>query len=138
PLPLGEVALPGLTLGLARQLPPPPGMPAEGVQIGIANYPDMDGPLRLAVQDRLHHLHVLGPTGVGKSTLLANLILQDITAGHGVVVIDPKGDLCSDILARVPADRAEDVIVLDPASTDRPIGFNILQAAHDEQARELV
>src|SRR2546430_3308611 len=138
PIPVGDVALPGLTLGLARQLPPPPGMPIAGVQIGVSTYPDMTPPLRLAPADRLQHLHVLGPTGVGKSTLLANLILQDIAAGHSVVVIDPKGDLCRDILVRLPEHRADDVVVLDPAATERPIGFNILQAAHDEQSRELV
>lgn len=139
PIPVGEVALPGVALGLARQLPPPPGMPAVGVQVGVSNYPDMQHvPLRLGDQDRLAHVHVLGPTGVGKSTLLTQLILQDIAAGHGVVVIDPKSDLVADVLARVPEHRANDVIVLDPASTERPIGFNILQSARDEQSRELV
>ena len=138
PIPVGEVALPGVALGLARQLPPPPGMPTTGVHIGGSNYPDMAVPLRLTDVDRLQHLHVIGPTGVGKSTLLANLILQDIAAGHGVVVIDPKSDLVAEVLARVPDARAKDIIVLDPASTERPIGFNILQSAHDEQSRELV
>jgi len=132
------VALPGVALGLARQLPPPPGMPTSGVHIGVSNYPDMQVPLRLANVDRLHHLHVLGPTGVGKSTLLAQLILQDIEAGHGVVVIDPKSDLVSEVLARVPESRNSDIIVLDPASTEHPIGFNLMQSAHDEQSRELV
>jgi len=138
PIPVGEVALPGVALGLARQLPPPPGMPVSGVQVGVSNYPDMRVPLRLATLDRLQHLHVLGPTGVGKSTLLANLIIQDIAAGHGVVVIDPKSDLVREVLARVPEHRANDIIVADASSTERPIGFNILRSAHDEQGRELV
>jgi hypothetical protein len=138
PIPVGEVALPGVALGLARQLPPPPGMPSAGVQVGISNYPDMDLPLRLAVPDRLQHLHVLGPTGVGKSTLLANLIVQDIAAGYGVVVIDPKSDLVQSILERVPEHRERDIIVADAAFTERPVGFNILRSAHDEQSRELV
>lgn len=138
PIPVGEVALPGVALGLARQLPPPPGMPGTGVQVGLSNYPDMDMPLRLAVPDRLQHLHVLGPTGVGKSTLLANLIVQDIADGYGVVVIDPKSDLVAEVLARVPEHRVQDIIVADAASTERPVGFNILRSAHDEQSRELV
>ena len=62
--------------------------------------------LALPVAGALHHLHVLGPTGTGKTTLLAHLINQDIAAGHGVVVIEPKGDLVDDVLARVPADTA--------------------------------
>lgn len=138
PIPVGEVALPGVALGMARQLPPPPGMPTSGAQLGVSNYPDMRTPLFLTDQDRLHHLHVLGPTGVGKSTLLANLICQDISAGHGVIVIDPKGDLCADVLARIPNHRTQDVIVMDAASVERPVGFNILRSAHDEQGRELV
>jgi hypothetical protein len=138
PIPVSEVALPGVALGLARQLPPPPGMPSVGVQIGVSNYPDMSLPLRLAVADRLQHLHVLGPTGVGKSTLLANLIVQDIAAGYGVVVIDPKSDLVAEVLARVPEHRTGDVIVADASATERPVGFNILRAGHDEQSRELV
>ena len=141
PIPVGDVALPGVALGLARQLPPPPGMLTAGVhavQAGVSNYPDMRVPLFLADADRLQHLHVLGPTGVGKSTLLANLITQDIAAGHGVVVIDPKGDLCADVLARIPEHRASDVIVMDAAANVRPVGFNILRSAHDEQGRELV
>jgi Type IV secretion-system coupling protein DNA-binding domain len=138
PLPVGKVALPGLVLGAARQLPPAPGMPKRGVQIGVSNYPGMGRPLRLTAEDRLRHLHIVGPTGTGKSTLLVNLVTQDIEAGHGVVVIDVLGDLTRNILARIPDKRADDVIVLDPSATDRPVGFNILQAAHDEQSRELV
>jgi hypothetical protein len=113
-------------------------MPGIGVQVGISNYPDMSLPLRLAVADRLQHLHVIGPTGVGKSTLLANLIVQDIAAGYGIVVIDPKSDLVAEVLARVPEHRVGDVIVADAASTERPVGFNILRSAHGEQSRELV
>lgn len=138
PLPMGDLALPGLHTGTARQLPPPAGLPSHGAQFGVSNYPGMRRPLCLTARDRLQHLHVVGPTGVGKSTLLANLILQDIAAGHCVVVIDPKGDLCTDILARLPEARTDDVMVLDPAATDQPVGSNILQAAHDEQSRELV
>lgn len=79
----------------------------------------------LPVHDGLRHLHVLGPTGVGKSTLLAQLILSDIAAGRGVVAIDPKGDLVSELLARLPERAAERVVVLDP-SDDSPVGFNPL------------
>ncbi len=103
PIPIGEVALPGVALGLARQLPPPPGMPTTGVHIGGSNYPDMAVPLRLTDVDRLQHLHVIGPTGVGKSTLLANLILQDIAAGHGVVVIDPGLRTSSSLIRHRPS-----------------------------------
>ncbi|WP_237049237.1 type IV secretory system conjugative DNA transfer family protein [Microbacterium paludicola] len=66
---------------------------------------------------------MLGPTGVGKSTVLLNLIAADITAGRSVVVIDPKGDLARDVLTVIPEHRAEEVVVLDPTAPD-PVGLN--------------
>jgi hypothetical protein len=64
--------------------------------------------------------------------------LQDITAGAGLALIDPKSDLVDDILERLPVDRFQDVIVLDPASTERPVGFNLLGSLRGEAQRELV
>jgi Type IV secretory system Conjugative DNA transfer/Type IV secretion-system coupling protein DNA-binding domain len=137
-IPYDGVALPGLTLGGARQLPPSADAPTTGVELAMSNYPGMQRSLRLTAKDRLQHVHLIGPTGVGKSTLIARMALQDIAAGHSVVVVDPKSDLCAEILARLPEDRAEDVIVLDPSRTDQPTGFNILRAGKDEQDRELI
>ena len=82
--------------------------------------------LALSVSDSLRHLHVIGPTGVGKSTLLLGLITQDMAAGRGVIVVDPKGDLAADVLDRVPPGRTGDVVVLDPADEACPVGFNLL------------
>ena len=137
-VPVGTVALPGLALGTARQLPPSVDTPTSGVELAVSNYPGMKRSLRLTAVDRLQHMHIIGPTGVGKSTLIARMALQDIAAGHAVIVIDPKSDLCADILARLPVERADDVIVLDPAAVDQPVGFNILRAGIGEQDRELI
>jgi ABC-type phosphonate transport system ATPase subunit len=82
----------------------------------------------------LHHLHVIGPTGSGKSTLLANLITADITAGRSVLVIEPKGDLISDVLARIPADRRDDVVLLEP-NPQRSVGVNVLAGEPDQAER---
>lgn len=71
---------------------------------------------------------VLGKTGMGKSTFLLNCIAQDIRAGRGCFVIDPKGDLALDVLSVVPPPRRRDVIYFDPANTEYPIGFNPLEA----------
>lgn len=73
----------------------------------------------------VRHTHVIGPTGTGKSVLLANMTLADIEAGRGAVVIEPKGDLVADILDRIPAHRHGDVVVLDPAAKD-VVGLNPL------------
>jgi Type IV secretion-system coupling protein DNA-binding domain len=137
-LPFGGVQLPGVSRGSARQLPPATSLPTTGAVVGVSNYVGMsDRPLALRMEDRLRHLWTIGPTGTGKSTLLANLIVKDMAAGRGVVVVDPKGDLVTDVLARVPAARRDDVVLLDPSATDRPVGLNVLGMGGDEQAREL-
>jgi hypothetical protein len=138
-LPLSELALPGLPRSSARQLPPPISLPTSGTVVGVSTYPGMtERPLALSTSDRLRHTWCIGPTGVGKSTLLAGLIGQDITAGRGVVVLDPKGgDLIADVLDRMPESRREDVLLIDPSATDFPVGLNVLDIARGEQAREL-
>lgn len=137
--PLGNLHLPGLDLGHARQLPPPDDMARSGLVLAASNFPGADNrPLALRTNDRLRHLHLIGPPGVGKSTLIANAALQDIGRGDGLVLMDPKSDPVADVLARVPKARTKDVIVLDPSATDFPIGFNVLQVGHSEHERELV
>jgi hypothetical protein len=135
-IPLGEVTLPGLRVGQSRLLAPSIEIARVGRVVAQSTFPGAERPLALSVPDSLHHLHVIGPTGVGKSTLLLGLIAQDMIAGHGTVVIDPKGDLAADVLDRVPPGRIGDVVVLDPADADRPVGLNLLAAPSG--AQELV
>ncbi|MBF6446618.1 type IV secretory system conjugative DNA transfer family protein [Nocardia elegans] len=96
--------------------------------IAEANAPGISGTLGYDVLDSMRHTWVIGPNGTGKSTLLLNLIIQDLKAGRPVVVIEPK-DLVSDILARIPAERAGDIVLLDPLD-EAPVGINPL--AHSE------
>ncbi|MEX5710150.1 type IV secretion system DNA-binding domain-containing protein [Parafrankia sp. FMc6] len=134
---LGSVSLPGLPAGVSRVLAPSPAVPKRGAVLATSNYPDMAVPLALRTTDRLRHLYVLGPTGTGKSTLIDNLALQDAAAGLSLLLIDPKSDLVEDFLSRVPEDRLDDVVVLDPSATDRPVGFNLLGGLRTEQDKEL-
>jgi Type IV secretion-system coupling protein DNA-binding domain len=136
-LPAGNAYIPGLIPGGCRQLAPPPAMPSTGVVIATSNYPGMTRPLALLTEDRLRHMWIHGPTGVGKSTLKAAMICQDITAGFPLLLLDPGDDLVRDVLARVPEHRREDVVILDPTDIARPIGFNILRVGHGVHAREL-
>src|SRR5439155_26127953 len=76
--------------------------------------------------DARHHTHVIGATGSGKSTLLINLILADVEAGRGVAVLDPKGDLVTDVLARLPQECGGRLVILDPVEVDAPAALNIL------------
>ncbi|MDA8275763.1 MAG: type IV secretion system DNA-binding domain-containing protein [Actinomycetota bacterium] len=83
-------------------------------------------PVALAPADARHHLHVMGATGSGKSTLLTNLVLSDIEAGRGVVVIDPKGDLVVDLCDRLPAGAETRTVLIDPAERQAPPVLNVL------------
>lgn len=136
--PVGVTQLPGLLLGGCRQLAPSPAIPTSGTVVSDSTFPGHHRPLALDVQARLRHLHVLGPTGTGKSTLLVNLCAQDLRDGHGVVLLDPKGDLVADVLERIPAHRRGDVVVLDPADTAMPVGLNPLRAATGTSAEVVV
>jgi hypothetical protein len=117
--------LPVAAIG-SRLVAPSAVIPRKGRVIGKATYPGRERPLALSPADSLRHVHTLGPTGSGKSTLLLNLVTQDMAAGRAVVVIEPKGDLIADVLARIPADRIGDVVLLDPTDIERPVGFNPL------------
>jgi len=83
--------------------------------------------------DRRRHMYILGKTGMGKTTLLTNMILQDIHNGKGVCFIDAHGDPSQYILDRIPSYRQNDVVYFDPADTDWPIGFNMLEAKRGEE-----
>ncbi|MHB8688118.1 MAG: type IV secretory system conjugative DNA transfer family protein [Candidatus Dormibacteraceae bacterium] len=89
-------------------------------------------PVRISSADARHHIHVLGPTGVGKSTLLLNLALDDIEAGRGVAVVDPKGDLVSALLERIPRPHWDRVLLVDPSLRDQPVGLNVLECDDPE------
>jgi CxxC-x17-CxxC domain-containing protein len=91
----------------------------------------------IKTDDRRRHMYVIGKTGMGKSTLLENMIIQDIQAGHGVCVIDPHGDLVEKIVDFIPNSRVNDVVYFNPADLDFPIAFNVLENVHESE-RHLV
>lgn len=124
--PLGPTESLPIRRARSRRLQVSRAVPSEGRVIGDATNPGSTVPVALSPEDSLRHVHVLGPTGVGKSTLLLNLITQDMGAGRGLVVVEPKGDLIADVLARVPENRVDDVVLLDPTEGDAVVGLNPL------------
>lgn len=98
----------------------------DEVYIGNRIHWGTNTPCFIRAPDRRHHLYTIGQTGVGKSTLLRNLILQDIYLGHGIGLIDPHGDLAEDILDQIPSSRVNDVVYFDPSDREYPIGLNLL------------
>lgn len=108
------------------------------IQLGVQYDGHVEAPLHLSVSDRRAHVHVVGKTGTGKSTLLRNLMLQDIEAGHGVALIDPHGDLASSLLDAIPPGRMQDVVYFDAGDTDFPIAWNLLSCEGGRDERALV
>src|SRR5580700_6384286 len=83
-------------------------------------------------EERRRHLYIIGQTGTGKSTLLLNLIAQDLAAGEGLALLDPHGDLAETVLAHIPRSRANDLVYINPADIERPVGFNQLARVPDD------
>jgi energy-coupling factor transporter ATP-binding protein EcfA2 len=128
-----DPAVPGLVRAGARPVPPPPGLPEDGKVLGDPELGPAH-PVRLTAADACHHVHLLGATGSGKSTLIANLALHDIAQGRGVVVIDPKGDLVSDLLDRLPEAAVERLVLLDPDERAAPPTLNPLEGEDPDLA----
>ncbi|MEX2556589.1 MAG: type IV secretion system DNA-binding domain-containing protein [Actinomycetota bacterium] len=119
-------AIPGLERAGARTVAPPKALLPVGRVLGVADHAGVRREVALAVEDCRYHVHIVGETGTGKSTLLANLVLQDAEAGRAAVVIDPKGDLIEAILQRLPAGAEERTCVIDPEERKRAVGLNLL------------
>jgi len=105
--------------------------------MGMRHAWGQDLPFGLSTADRRQHTYIVGKTGTGKTTLLANMIVQDIAAGRGVGVIDPHGDLAYELLNSIPPSRTDDVVYFDPADYEYPIGLNLLQSSSPD-SRHLI
>lgn len=132
--PLGDSELPGQPALHPKQTGAPKNLTQVRRPFAVTTGPGKDVLFGLGRDDSRQHALLIGPTGVGKSNAMAAMTLDAIEDGRGVLVIDPKGDLIeNDILPRIPADRRDDVVVIDPTS-DRPVGINPLanSARHPE------
>ena len=129
-LPPKGVSLPGIRLSGSRQVAPSSDIARSGLIIADSNFEGASRPLAITVESSHQHVLITGPSGTGKSVLMDNLAIQAMQAGHTVIVIDPKRDLVTDLLDRIPEHRRDDVIVLDPMD-ERPVGLNVLQNDND-------
>jgi len=107
----------------------------NSVTIGYNEFRGIKTPIKILNGDRRRHLYTVGQTGTGKSNFLQEMAKQDAKAGRGFCFIDPHGDAVEDILTAIPKERAEDVIIFNPADTERPFGLNMMEydPAHPEQ-----
>lgn len=126
--PVGAPLIPGLTLGRTRYLPPNETIARDGRRIGNSVYDTFNHrPIAISAEDGCRHMYVIGPSGLGKTTLLTNSLQQDIEHGYGAVVIESKGDLFRAALDAVPRERIDDVVYMDFTDSDYPVGLNLLQ-----------
>jgi hypothetical protein len=131
-LPSVEVRSPKLSRQTLRSKPAPKVVANQrGLVLGENLHAGIRTPVALSPEQRVRHIHVIGGSGTGKSTLLFNLIQQDIENGAGLAVLDPHGDLVDKLLGVIPENRIDDVVLLDPADEGYSVGFNILSAHSD-------
>ena len=118
---------PQLKQAKAGSAPAPVDIAKDGIILGINKHRNMETKIYMTKEDRLRHFYTIGQTGTGKTTLLKNMIAQDMIAGDGVCMIDPNGSDIQDVLSIIPKERYEDVIYFDPSYTDRPMALNMLE-----------
>jgi hypothetical protein len=132
--PIASDSSPQLKQAKSGIAPVPIEAPQEGILLGMNKYRHKETPVYMSREDRVRHMYVIGQTGTGKTSILKNMVVQDIRNGDGVCFIDPHGSDIEDILSLVPKERIDDVIYFDPAATERPMAFNMLE--YDERYPE--
>lgn len=137
-LPNKSIETPNIYWLNAKRAPAPQEVPESGgTLIGKSVFRGEERPVHILPDDRLRHVYIIGATGVGKSVLMTQMILQDIKAGHGVCFIDPH-DTFESVMEHIPPERAEDVIYFDPANYDRPMGWNIMESRNEQERHMIV
>jgi len=133
--PLSHMESPYIKWVRTKDSPPPSNLPKTGsLFIGEAVYRGEEKSVFIASRtDRRRHFYVIGQTGTGKTTLLREMIRQDIEKGEGVGAIDPHGDLIEDTLANIPKERINDVVLFEPSNIEQPCGLNMLEWNTPEQ-----
>lgn len=133
--------IPGLPVQRFRanlaMLPPELDESPNSIRLFLNEFQGMSQPVHIDPDDRMRHCYIMGQTGTGKTSLMENMIVQDIVAGRGLAVVDPHGDMIDKILKRIPYERGADVIVFDLLDRERPLGFNLLEW-HTIAERDLI
>ena len=116
----------------SKQVDGPRNVPDEGLVLGYNVFRGTKKKIVLSPDDRRRHVYFVGQTGVGKTTFLQNLALQDMMNNDGFAFIDPHGDVADELLSIVPKERTEDVIYFCPSDTDYPLGLNMFEFDKDK------
>lgn len=133
--PTHYIETPYIKAAKSASTPPPNDLAEKGeINIGKVSFRNEDKKVYFAKrEDRRRHFYIIGQTGVGKSAFMEGMIAQDIANGEGVAVVDPHGELVEHILANIPKERIDDVVIFEPFDVERPCGLNMLEYDSPEQ-----
>lgn len=147
-LPSEKIKIPGIIWGTAVLSEPPENLPVATDKTDdekkVVNFfaktlfKNRESIFGIKDEDRVRHIWTVGKTGTGKSTMIANMAIDDLKKGRGLAIIDPHGDLCEDILDYIPKNRINDTIYFNPADRDFPIIINPLEVTNKEEAELVV
>jgi len=110
-----------------KEVPLPAHLPQTGVRLGVNDFHGEIKHIYLNEEDRRRHVYVVGQAGTGKSTLLSNMLIDDIENGKGAAILDPRGNLTEQILKSILKARRKDIIYFDSSDLWHPPGLNILE-----------
>jgi len=136
---------PGINWVTSKKMEPPNNLPTfqnstqgELTLLGKTNFRGFREEFGILPDDRRRHIYIIGKTGMGKSTLLENMIFSDIYAGRGLAVVDPHGELADSVLSFIPKERADDLILCDPSDMGYPVSINMLEDPGTAEGRSLI
>ncbi|NTV31194.1 type IV secretion system DNA-binding domain-containing protein [candidate division WWE3 bacterium] len=133
-LPNASVATPNIDYILSKRAEPPIDLPTDtSMKFAVTTFRNRQVEFGVKPDDRRRHMYIIGKTGTGKTTLIRNMIIQDIRNGEGLAVIDPHGDLFNYVLDYIPEERIDDVVVFDPADIDYPVALNMFELFDPDQ-----
>jgi hypothetical protein len=121
----------GLVKSRSQVLPSPLSIKRSDAEldviVGVNKHGGEHVPIGMTLEQRQKHSYIIGKTGMGKTTMLTNMIYQDMLSGKGLAVIDPHGDMFKELLGLVPEHRLKDVVIFDPSDRNYPLGLNLLR-----------
>lgn len=134
--PIGSPMVAGLPRSASRHLPADASIPSDGINIGMANFPGGERPVAISWEDITKHMHIVAPTGTGKTETMRNVGRQIIAKDMGMLMIETKDDLFDRLLEDIPFDRINDVVMIDLNDPTAPVGYNPLEDGDQYQTIE--
>jgi hypothetical protein len=137
--PSSTVATPNIVWSGSKKGEPPANLPLrpntpdkDFTVLGETNFRNIYTEFGIKRDDRRRHIYIVGKSGVGKSVLIENMAINDVYKGSGVIIVDPHGELAEKVLACIPDERVNDVVVFDPSDREFPVAFNLLESVDDD------